>query len=122
MRAVVYRLTTPWFMLLCWVLFVAWMWNEEHQALLRGAPVLDPANFITLCLFVMLPFSLGARLHRWMLPPAPPMRRPRGKAPKPVPFSLVRVAVPRRRWVGSPPGEAAMRRRLSPALQALVHS
>lgn len=119
LHAAIYRLTSPVLLWAVWGFLVAWFWNENHQALMRGRPTVQPGDFLAFCFFTAIPFVWLAKLHRWMLPPVPVIRQRQPKRAKPVESSLVRVAVPKQ-WRASSPGEAWMRRRLSPRLQGLL--
>lgn len=119
LHVAIYRLTSPVLLWAVWGFGVAWFWNENHQALMRGRPTLHPEDFLALCFFAAIPCVWLAKLHRWMLPPVPVIRQRQPKRAKPVKFSLVRVAV-QKQWRASFPGEARMRRQLSPRLQGLL--
>lgn len=120
LHAAIYRLTSPVLLWAVWGFGVAWFWNENHQALMRGRPTVQPGDFIVLCFFAAIPCGLLSKLHRWMLPPVPVIRQRRPKQAKPVTFTLVRVAVPKQGRTTSL-SEASMRRKLPPRLQKLLN-
>lgn len=112
-------ITSPAFTWGLWFLFLGLLWWYNHELAMMRQPTMRPEDFFGFAILAIVPVRALTYLHRYTSLPAPVLRRRRKPVRRVVKHSLVRVAVPRR-WRAASPGEAAMRRRLSPQLRALL--
>lgn len=118
-QRLLWLITSPGFAWGLWFLFLGLLWQVNHELAMMRQPTMRPEDFFGFAILAIVPVRALTYLHRFISPPLPMPRRRKGALQRVVKHSLVRVAVPRR-WRSSSPGEAAMRRRLSPQLRALL--
>lgn len=119
-QRLLWNITSPGFAWGMWFLFLGLLWQTNHELAMMRQPTMRPEDFFGFAILAIVPVRALTYLHRFISPPLPVLRRRKRTLRKAVKHSLVRVAVTASRWRAASPGEAAMRRRLSPQLRALL--